>query len=530
MKTIPKPIRACALQYIRYKIKSSENYDGAEFKFKELRDNDWRWAFLEMYWQPIWKWLLWLEMNKLRCEKSNIDNFNKMLLEDEERPVGTVQRWQSVIAEFIRESENGFSSQVVERLNQSTVGSPQSAVDSLQSTVSNPQSAISSQQSAVYSPELIEKSKNNLASRVQKDSDMEDDIVQVEAEPVKIEIEKYASIDDSNINVAIGAHLVNIQNEHTRRNYSNHIKEFFKIFQVHPKEITNAMIILYMQRLKELGNSVSTIRTKIAAMSGLYDYLCKPQGASIDPLVKYNPFEAIQTPRVEPYSKSKKITLSQAWQILEVIDQSEAIGARDYACLLWLLLTGRRLNEILPLRRDNLIFIDRNKINYEYKPEKDRYEESSAIELLPPPVWKALIGYWQCSERQLGGNDPLFLSASNNGKNGKSPLSDTAIRQDLNYYAGMAGIDPADVQPHSFRHCFAQVLYKAGVDIRKIKQKLGHKRLTTTEIYLEKLKVNDDDAWKKFMITISDDVEGNGAETGADIIDQLDSEMDRVWE
>ena len=132
MKTIPKKIRGCALQYIRYKIKNTEKYDGTEFKFKELGDRDWRWAFLEMYWQPVWKWLLWLEVNKLRCEKSNIEKFNEMLIEDEGREIGTVQKWQAVIAEFIKECENGFRSQVVEALNKSAVGSQQSAVGSQQ--------------------------------------------------------------------------------------------------------------------------------------------------------------------------------------------------------------------------------------------------------------------------------------------------------------------------------------------------------------------------------------------------------------
>lgn len=91
---------------------------------------------------------------------------------------------------------------------------------------------------------------------------------------------------------------------------------------------------------------------------------------------------------------------------------------------------------------------------------------------------KELLAY--CKEKGIK-TGIVFIS-----RNGKA-LDEAYIYKQIQWIAGQAKIKKSKAHPHSFRHFFAKnYLSKPGHNIADLKNLLGHKSISTTEIYLQK--------------------------------------------
>jgi integrase/recombinase XerD len=75
-----------------------------------------------------------------------------------------------------------------------------------------------------------------------------------------------------------------------------------------------------------------------------------------------------------------------------------------------------------------------------------------------------------------GNEDILFL---NRRGSALSRVMIFMILKDLTIKAGIR----KNVHPHILRHSFATHLVEAGADLRAVQEMMGHKSITTTEIY-----------------------------------------------
>ncbi|MGF1449334.1 MAG: tyrosine recombinase XerC [Opitutales bacterium] len=82
-----------------------------------------------------------------------------------------------------------------------------------------------------------------------------------------------------------------------------------------------------------------------------------------------------------------------------------------------------------------------------------------------------------CLEVAPSPQDPVFFARSR-----LRPMSPRTIQVRMKHYLQLAGL-PTDLTPHKLRHSFATHLLNQGAEIRVVQELLGHRRLSTTQVY-----------------------------------------------
>lgn len=212
----------------------------------------------------------------------------------------------------------------------------------------------------------------------------------------------------------------------------------------------------------ELGNSVSARSRKIAALSSLYKYLSTRTMYMTD-----NPVKNLDRPKLKQ-SLPKFLTLDESNELLDTVDTYE--NARDYCILTLFLNCGMRLSELVAINRTDVR--DDCTMKLLGKGNKER------IIYLNKACMDSINAYLEDSKAIRRVDDALFVS-----ENGKR-LSPRRVEQIVNGWLKAAGLANRGYTPHKLRHTAATLMYQYGhVDVRILKEILGHANLSTTEIY-----------------------------------------------
>ncbi len=164
-------------------------------------------------------------------------------------------------------------------------------------------------------------------------------------------------------------------------------------------------------------------------------------------------------------------------KLFKVVETKDLMGIRDRTILETLFSTGLRVSELVALNRDQLN-LEKGEFGVIGKGGKARvvFLSNSAKDWISKYL-----------EERDDSFRPLFIRYS--GPRSKQGLTDEnyrlsarSIERLINKYRKKAGI-LFRIGPHVLRHSFATDLLSHGADIRSVQEMLGHKNISTTQIY-----------------------------------------------
>lgn len=251
---------------------------------------------------------------------------------------------------------------------------------------------------------------------------------------------------------------------HTVRNYRVDLEEFFKFSPAEKiEDIDYLTVRKFLAHLRSRNLSKRSVARKISSLRTFFRFLQR------DGYVKNNPASSVSTPKLDrklPVFLDEKTAL----RLVTAPDKNTLLGARDRAVLETLYSAGIRVGELVGIDTSDVDFIS-GVIKVLGKGRKER------IAPLGEEAISAIREYTgQRSAKKIGDKKALFLS-----KSGKR-LTDRSVRRIVSKY--IKDISAKErISPHALRHSFATHLLNRGADLRSVQELLGHKNLSTTQIY-----------------------------------------------
>jgi site-specific recombinase XerD len=262
----------------------------------------------------------------------------------------------------------------------------------------------------------------------------------------------------------------------TQENYARFLKKFFdwlkinnlenlKPFELSPDHIYQYKTFLSRKLKKALKQSTQTYY--LIALRQFLNFLAEKDIKSLPP-------EKIKLPKKKTEKVIHFLTLEQVEKLLEAPDTSNEVGLRDRAILETFFSTGMRAGELVNLNREQI----------KIKPEtKDLEITIIGKGQRPRTVYfseRAVFWLRKYLETRKDKEKALFINYR--GKKPGTRLTIRSLERIVKKYAILAGLPLATVC-HTLRHSFATDLLKKGVDLRIVQEFLGHKNISTTQIY-----------------------------------------------
>ena len=215
--------------------------------------------------------------------------------------------------------------------------------------------------------------------------------------------------------------------------------------------------------MRDRDNNASTRSRKSSSLKSFFNYLTVKKH-----LLNKDPIKELETPKRKK-SLPKYLTLEQSIELLNAVDGKHK--ERDYCIITLFLNCGMRLSELVGLNVTDIRTDATVRILGKGNKERIIYLNSACVD--------AITAYLKVRPMEgVKDRNALFISAH------LKRMSPKTVQALVYKYLEKIGLDSQGYSCHKLRHTAATLMYQHGnVDIRILKEILGHENLGTTEIY-----------------------------------------------
>ncbi len=236
--------------------------------------------------------------------------------------------------------------------------------------------------------------------------------------------------------------------------------------KVTAQNIIDFLVYLGLER----KNTATTRMRKLSSLKSFFHYAYGKRH-----LIDSNPTSDIDAPKKNS-TVPKYLSVEEAVRLLNAVkdDKESKTRQRDYTIIALFLNTGMRLSELVGLNLESFDSELRT-VKVLGKGNKER------IIYLNDGARSAVEAYLRVRL------DPKYIRTSTNAfllSRLETRISPKTVQWIVYKYLDLAGLGSKGMSVHKLRHTAATLMYQSGkVDIRVLKDILGHEQLNTTQIY-----------------------------------------------
>jgi integrase len=276
-----------------------------------------------------------------------------------------------------------------------------------------------------------------------------------------------------------------------QRDKQRAVADFFIFAGKPPAYVTSLDVKAWQAALESSGLRPTTIYWKISRVSSFYTWAMS--APELKEFIRDNPARLARpkAPKAYQTESAKSLDDDQLQELMEAVrrraGKGDIVGMRDYAILLFYVLTGMRRQEVISLRGTDLRF----------KPDslivlaKTKGGDYIGREVREPLVRQALTAYLEACGRMhaLKTDSPLWTRHDRAGRPGEQ-LTSHAFVKNLQQYAKQANIN--HIHLHQTRHTFARMVAEDTGSLTETMDALGHKNVSTTRVYVQRIAIKKD--------------------------------------